>query len=129
MCIAALWHSYKKYNESFNNETIPEYSSDLSNNDPLNIQQESKDFIFINKYLNSLSIILEIEERLDDDSDLLDDLEDKNDNLNKIIEERAKYVSVELLNDKEFITFAKKNNMQDALKLMEEVNEKNKKGN
>ena len=69
---------------------------------------------FINTYLNSMSIISEAVEKVEESNipnkeKVLDDLTGKGKELGDNIIEKAKSVSIDLLNDKEFITFANKN--------------------
>ena len=78
---------------------------------------ESIDFAFIDKYLNSMSLISEAVEKVEKAAPRgykprreLEGLKGRGEKLGKSLIDRAKYVSIDLLNDSEFITFAKKNN-------------------
>ena len=98
------------------------YGQDSSR--PNNISESTNiNYMYINKYLNSLAIITEIIDKSKTSIDkerILDGLSGKGEELNSHIIERAKSVSMDLLNDKEFITFARKN-IPDGLKLVEEA--------
>ena len=79
--------------------------------------QESLDFSFINTYLDSMSIISETVEKIEKHAPAgyksgmeLEGLKGRGEKLGNSVISRAKSVSIDLLNDSEFIAFAKKNN-------------------
>lgn len=92
-------------------------------------ETETNENIYLNKYIRAMKLISEIKESLDSSPEKIripsmKELRSKEKEAVKNLISRAKFVSIDLLSDKDFVSFAKKKN-PDSIKKLKALNKIN----